>query len=423
MLNKQQLEAFNHLKKDKNILITGPAGTGKSKIIESFFKYAKNDIKYYQKGSIVKTSTTGSSAFLIGGYTLHSYLGIGLGKSDVKTMVSNIRKNKTIRERWINLKTLIIDEISMLSAELFDKLEEIARIIRKNQMFVFGGIQIVMVGDFCQLPIINSDKFCFESEKWNDVVEKVIYLKDIIRQNDPVYQKCLNEIRMGECSIETVEVLTSRLNKKPIDPNIIPTLLYSRKIDVDRINDENLKKLLENNKVYKYKAKYSFEGNVRKNVKEMYMDKIDKNCPAEKVLKLCKGAQVMITCNNSEIGVVNGSRGVLIGFSDEDPIIKLIDGREVIIEKHTWSMDISDDKIIKKIQYPLKLAYAITIHKSQGMTLDCVETDIGKSIFEYGQVYVVLSRVKNLDGLLLKNFAKNKIKVHPKVKEFYSNLN
>lgn len=423
MLNKIQQQAMNHLQNGKNVLITGPAGSGKSKVINDFYNLSKKNMKYNEPGSIVKTSTTGSSALLIGGYTLHSYLGIGLGKSDIPALVSNIRKNKTIRARWTRLKTLIIDEVSMLSEELFDKLEEIGKIIRKNYIHSFGGIQIVLVGDFCQLPIINSKKFCFESEKWNEVVEEVVYFKEIIRQNDPVYQKCLNEIRMGECSIETIEILSSRMNAEIKNDKIEPTMLYSRKADVERINTENFNKLIKDeNDIMTYKATYMTEGKMTKASVNTYIEKLEKSCPAESVLKLCVGAQVMIIANNSEDKVVNGSRGIIIGFDASDPIIKLVDGRELTIEKHTWSMDISDDKVIKKIQYPLKLAYAITIHKSQGMTLDCVETDIGSSIFEYGQVYVVLSRVKSLDGLRLKNFSSKKIKIHPKVKKFYNEL-
>jgi ATP-dependent DNA helicase PIF1 len=419
-LNKIQQEAMDCLENGMNVLITGPAGSGKSKVIEDFYNSSIKNMKYYQKGSIVKTSTTGSSALLIGGFTLHSYLGIGLGKADVSTLISNIRKNKTIRERWTRLKTLIIDEVSMLSAELLDKLDDIGKTIRKDYMHIFGGIQIVLVGDFCQLPIIGSTKFCFESERWNDIVEHVIYFKEIIRQNDPVYQKCLNEIRMGECSIETIEILASRMNAKTGGKDVEPTMLYSRKADVERINTENFDKLIEDGKEVKtYKATYMTEGKMTKANVETYMEKLDKSCPAENNLKLCIGAQVMIIANNSEEKVVNGSRGVISGFDGEQPIIKLIDGREINIEKHTWSMEVSDNKIIKKIQYPIKLAYAITIHKSQGMTLDCVETDIGNSVFEYGQVYVVLSRVKSLDGLSLKKFSSKKIKIHPKVKEFY----
>jgi ATP-dependent DNA helicase PIF1 len=424
MLNKIQLEAFDCMNNNKNVLITGPAGSGKSKVIEDFFESTKKNFKYYQTGSIVKTSTTGSSALLIGGYTLHSYLGIGLGNGNISTMVSNIRKNKTIRERWVNLKTLIIDEVSMLSAELFDKLEEISRIIRRNHK-IFGGIQLVLVGDFCQLPIINSSRFCFESDKWNDVIEEVVYFKEIIRQKDPTYQKCLNEIRMGQCGIETLELLCSRLNKQ-IDKNgVVPTILYSRKVDVEKINKKNFDKLImKGHKVVKYNATYRTEGKITKSSVQKYIEKLEKSCPAESELRLCVDAQVMIVANNSENNVVNGSRGIIKGFDeDQNPIVKLIDNREIVVERNTWSMDISDNKIIKKIQYPLKLAYAITIHKSQGMTLDYVETDIGDSIFEYGQVYVVLSRIKSLDGLILKKFNSRKIKIHPKVKEFYNKLN
>ena len=423
MLNKLQLEAIDCLNNNMNVLITGTAGSGKSKVIEDFYKSTKKNIKYHQKGSIVKTSTTGSSALLIGGYTLHSYLGLGLGKSDVKTMVSNIRKKKAIRDRWIHLKTLIIDEVSMLSAELFDKLDQIGQIIRKNQMHAFGGIQMVLVGDFCQLPIIGSNKFCFESDNWDDVIEKVIYFKEIIRQNDPLYQKCLNEIRMGKCSIESIETLTNRIDAEFENKDVIPTMLYSRKMDVEKINRENFNKLIDAGGEKKsYKATYKAEGKMTKSAIQQYIDKMESSCPAESVLELCIDAQVMIISNNSEMGVVNGSRGVIVGFDDEDPIVKLINGKEVIIERTTWSMDITDEKVIKKIQYPLKLAYAITIHKSQGMTLDCVETDIGDSIFEYGQVYVVLSRVKSLEGLRLKKFSSKKIKIHPKVKKFYKTL-
>lgn len=431
-LNYEQNRVLVNFKMNKNILVTGPAGTGKSFLINQLKKSAKIINK-----KIAVTAMTGCAAWNIKGKTLHSWSGIGIGDKPVENLIKTIKKKSRLREKWINTDVLIIDEISMLTKDLFEKLNEIAKIIRLNQR-PFGGLQIILLGDFYQLPPIdinNKVSFCFESPIWDLCIHEKIILKDIIRQIDPKLQKCLNEIREGKCSDETETIFLNCLDKKipSSKEDIIPTKIFSMKTKIKEINDRELNSL--NNEIIEFnletktelkKKDYIISDNTHI---DYYSNNIDKNANYEKNLQLAIGAQVMLLVNlDTDNGLINGSRGIVIDFRKIDekdikkyPVVKFLDGQEQIINPYTWEFDENDFKMTKK-QIPLQLAWAITIHKIQGSTLNFAIIDAGSSIFEYGQSYVALSRVTSLEGLYLLSFSKKKIKAHPKVIEFYKKL-
>ena len=412
-LNNEQEIAYNFIKSGLNIFITGGGGVGKSALLNYYIKLNKTN-----KYSIGVTSTTGTSAILINGTTIHSYLGIGTGKKDVETICDKINNNRFIKRRWLKLKTLIIDEISMLSANFFDKLEEIARKVRNNNK-PFGGIQLILSGDFCQLSPVNSSDFCFESNSWCYCIDKIVYLTKIIRQDNIIFRDCLSNIRLGLINDKIKLLLNSRINAElNNDYGIEPTKLFSKNVIVDSTNTSQLKKLCQKNKIYNYKLTTDFDPVIK--------NKYIKIVPALENLQLCKGCQVMLTYNlDLNNHLVNGSRGVVTGFSIKDgnsiPKVKFLNGIEIDIDFYTWKIE-EEGKVIGIInQIPLKLGYAFSIHKAQGCSLDYAILDLS-DLFDYGMAYVALSRVRNLEGLSILSINWNKIKANPKAIQFYNNL-
>ena len=358
-LSNKQKQAYNLIKNGYSIFLTGAGGCGKTSIIKLFYTEFKN------RKNIGITSTTGTSSILIGGSTIHSYLGIGLGTSDVETIYMNIKNRSIILNRWIDLDVLIIDEISMLSPHLFDKLEHLARVIRKNDL-PFGGIQLIITGDFLQLPCVNSSKFCFQSKSWGNCIKNIVYLNENFRQDDPKFQKCLGEVRIGELSKDSIQILKSRENiKLENELGILPTKIYALNRDVDTENQIEINKLFKkNNDLEFYEYQMSYEIIAKKGFKGNVEEKIIKNCSAPAVLELCVGAQVMLLWNmDLEAKLANGSRGVVIKFIDDLPLVRFLTGEERIIDNHTWKIQENGVDIVSITQIPLKIAYAISIHK------------------------------------------------------------
>lgn len=411
LVGKQKI-AYDLMKSGKNVFITGPGGSGKSFLISKFMKD-----NLFKKIGI--TSTTGTSAILIGGSTIHSFAGIGLGTKSVVALVTGIRRRPFVLKRWKELDTLIIDEVSMLTPELFDKLNEIAKITRRCDE-PFGGLQLILTGDFLQLPCVNSDDFCFNSQAWKECVDNEVYLDKIIRQTDPLFQKCLCNIRLGIVTDEDKKLLNSRVGATIENTDIKPTQFYSTNAQVNRVNNMELDILAEEGVEFlSYQMKTEVM-NVR--TPQFVIDKCIKNCIAEPNLDLCVGAQVMLNFNvNTAEKLVNGSRGVIIRFEDDMPVVKFMDGREICISYNVWDIEEGGNFIMNIKQIPLRVAYAITIHKSQGMSVDCMKLDLS-NIFENGQAYVALSRVRNIEGLVIDKIAYNKIKAHPRALEYYKNL-
>jgi ATP-dependent DNA helicase PIF1 len=399
----------------KNLFVTGMAGTGKSFLI----KEIKKQLEVKGK-KVAVTSLTGMSALLIGdkAKTIHSWSGIGIGNRPVIDYFSFIRKcQPKVREAWRTTNTLIIDEISMMSDELFEKISELGKLLRFNNEKPFGGIQVICLGDFYQLPPINTS-FVFESPMWNETLDYAIQLEKIYRQEDPVFQKMLNEIRIGIVSDETDAILKTRLNLDFSNEVIQPTKIFTRKEMVDEENRKGLEKI----DAESYTFKSVIKGKVNSDAIRTALKKMDNSAPYVDELVLKIGAQVMLIVNlDTESGLVNGKLGIVKHI---DPKFVMVQFKghnyDTQIEYNSWILENYEN--VSKNQIPLVLAYAITIHKSQGATLDCAYIDIGRSVFEYGQAYVALSRVKSLESLYLHDYYRGAIRAHPKVKEYYEQL-
>ena len=413
-LNEEQEAVMNEIDKKHNVFITGPGGTGKSFLIKHIKRYLEEKSKV-----VAVTSLTGMASLLIGegARTIHSWSGIGIGNRSVDDYFNFIRvKNKKAREAWRRTDVLIIDEISMMSDELFEKLDMLGKLLRWDNSKPFGGIQILCFGDFYQLPPINT-KFVFESPLWNQTLDSVVSLDTIYRQKDPSFQKMLNEVRSGEVSDETDELLKSRLNLDYSSEEIQPTKIFSRRDMVDKINSEGLNKIEGESKLYKIVTK----GKVHNDSIKKALERMDDSAQYEKELVLKVGAQVMLIANvNQELGLVNGRLGIVTDMNALWVTVRFKCGYETKIDTHEWKLE--DNENISRCQIPLILAYAITIHKCQGSTLDSAFIDIGSSIFEYGQAYVALSRVKSIDALYLNSYSRKVIRAHPKVIEYYESL-
>ena len=438
-LSREQQIAFDKYIQGENIFITGPGGSGKSELIRKINNHAFEHFK-----TIQVTALTGCAAVLLNckAKTLHSWSGIGLGSGSIEDLIKKVKSNKFSKALWKNTNTLVVDEVSMLSLKLFDTLNIIGKIIRGNNK-AFGGIQVVFSGDFFQLPPVgdkgepDTQRFCFESEEWNNVFHPScqIQLKKIFRQTDETYSSILNQIREGKIKKKSCELLSQYVGRKP-DANLVaePTKLFPTRQKVDGINSGKMALLTTEEREFKIKYLKDVEmtkidranrANFSEKDIQVELDFIANNLICEKDIKVKIGAQVMCVVNipsDTGLDICNGSQGVITGFCETTgcPRVKFNCGGEMVMTRNVWA----SDKIpgIGVAQIPLILAWALTIHKSQGATLDAAEIDVGSGIFECGQTYVALSRVKSLEGLYLTSFDVQKIKINKKVKEFYEML-
>ena len=444
-LSVEQQIAFDKYIQGKNIFITGPGGTGKSALIKKIQTDANK-----KRLNIQVCALTGCAAVLIGckAKTIHSWAGFGLGNGSIGINVKKVLMNKYKQKLWKNVDILVIDEVSMMSQKIFEMLDEIGKTVRDN-VRPFGGIQVIFLGDFYQLPPVgNKDeietvRFCFESPLWNKTFtnDNTVQLKKIFRQTDEVYTKILNQIREGRIKKSSNELLLSLVGKKPDEGSIIqPTKLFPVRSKVDAINEGKMKEL----DAPEFEFKIRMLKNLPTAEKEKELEK-EKGHPIPKftpeqidaelnnihnsimcndVVKLKVGAQVMCVVNiELPTGgmICNGSQGIVVNFSEQGlPIVKYRNGHEMTMAYHVWE---SENIIGAGVsQIPLILAWAITIHKSQGATMDAAEIDVGSGVFECGQTYVALSRVKSLEGLYLSSFDVTKIFINKKVRDFYDNL-
>jgi ATP-dependent DNA helicase PIF1 len=428
-LTDEQRKAYKAVVDGKSIFLTGPGGTGKSFLLKTLYETIPETTGKH----IAITAMTGCAALLIGRFakTLHSWAGIGLGRDPPSTLAASIRKSGKVLRRWLGTDILVIDEVSMLTPELLEKLDQVARTLRRSPE-PMGGLQLVFVGDFYQLPPVNKEsgketQFVFESPLWKQIVQETIKLTKILRQDDPVFQEILNEVREGNVSEKSINILLSRKDNSWRQREIRPSLLYTKRAYVDMINQSNLKALTGKRQTYKAETIFSpiqaTLGFTESTPEVKFaIGKMDKESVYMPELELAVGAQVMLLSNlNHEAGLVNGSRGVVVGFDEDNlPLVQFNKGTPIPIAHSKWECE--DLEGVSRKQIPLKLAYAITIHKAQGATLDCALIDIGTNTFEYGQAYVALSRVKNLQSLYIWDLEPMAFKTHPKVKEFYQYL-
>ncbi len=405
-LSQDQIDVLKAFRDKRNVLLTGPAGTGKSVTLQALVEEAKaKNIAYGI------TATTGAASVLIGGRTLHSFLGIGLATKDPTYLAEWIQIRYPAKaERLKTLVFLIIDEVSMMSDELFDYISAFLKALRNNNK-PFGGVQLLLSGDFAQLKSVKGG-YAFASKEWDRCNFKVVMLTKIFRQHcDTAFAEMLQRLRVGKCSKEDYATLKTRLGAT-LSKHIQPTRLYSLNADVERINKAAFEKLLKTEKAVTFATQF------KENREECKRWAVTSGIPES--ITLCNNAQVVVTCNvNPDEGVINGSRGRIVQLDAVQVVLELVDGKCVTIGYHELSQNLDDGKSLSARFMPLKLAYALSIHKSQGMTLDCVEIDLGDSIFEYGQAYVALSRARTLDSVRIVRLSKRAFRTHPLVLKFY----
>jgi len=401
----------------RNVLLSGAAGTGKSYVVQLIFSFLQ-----FHQITVGKTALTGVAAFNIGGQTLHSFAGLGLAQEDVKTLIQLVGQKKKALGRILACQVLIIDEVSMMKADLMNKLDAVFRYYRYNN-HPFGGVQLLLVGDWLQLaPVWKGDEakdFCFNSDAWKAANIHTIELKEIMRQvHDPRFAEALNKIRVGDTS--GLDLIRTRVGAKFDKSDIEPVRIFCKNVDVDRLNALKLGALPGEMKTYRAKD----------HGETYHTEHFNKNCPAPETLNLKVGAQVMLLWNVSD-SLVNGSLGVVRSFTTKGPLVEFEEG-SLLVEEATWSITEQEAKkgekgafkykvVATRHQIPLKLAWAQTVHKCQGMTLDRAIVDVGEA-FTHGMVYVALSRVRNLESLSVVDFHDSRVQVNKECLDFYRSI-
>jgi len=406
-----QKTALEILKRGHNVFLTGPAGSGKTYLLNLFIKHSKNEGKV-----VAVTASTGIAATHMNGRTVHSWSGMGIRETITEADLKRMANNSKTKGRIKRAEALIIDEISMLNSLQLDNVDKICRRF-KEPFLPFGGLQIILCGDFFQLPPVNRDnraeiKFAYHSEAWRGMDLKICYLDEQHRQNDNLMIGALNDIRGRKVTEKTRELILSRENKT-IEGFVKPTKLFTHNIDADAVNNAELEKI--NYKPVAYL--------MRSGGNKQLVEYLKKGCLAPERLVLKKGAQVMFVRNNFDKGYVNGTLGTVIGFNRESkmPIVKTTRGKEIQTAPETWKVEDYDKTLAEITQLPLRLAWAITVHKSQGMSLDAAEIDLRKS-FEYGMGYVALSRVRTLSGISLLGMNEIALEINPEIFELDKKL-
>jgi len=425
-LSSEQQTAFDLYKSGQNVFISGPGGAGKSRLIQVIEEHARESGRKYQV-----TATTGVAATNLeikGAKTINSWSGIGVPKGDLNDTLSRVVTNKYKRKPWRETELLILDEVSMLPMNIFELLDDIGRAIRKRAEVPFGGIQLIFSGDFYQLPPIGQGVlFCFESDRWKECFEHQLMFSTIFRQTDSVFKNVLNQVREGRLNKEGFQLLNGRVGLA-IPEGITCTKIMPTRFAVDRINAAELAKLT--GKEYTYGVKRTpFElltiskadkDKVRwmtESQREFEFNEMSRNLLCDGKTTFKQGCHVMCIANMEEL--CNGSQGIITDFTKAGfPIVRFNNGIERTMGYYNRKSEAIPD--VSVMYMPLIPSWAITIHKSQGITLEYGEIDAGSGIFEMGQTYVALSRMKSLEGLYLSEFNAEKIKCHPKVKEYYS---
>jgi ATP-dependent DNA helicase PIF1 len=404
-----QEQAFKIMKTGVNVYLTGSAGSGKTYLLNKYISYLKeHDI------SVAITASTGIASTHMNGMTIHGWSGIGIKEIMGEKELEQLEEKKYLWKRFEKARVLIIDEISMLHGYQLEMVEKVCRRFKRNEK-PFGGLQVILSGDFFQLPPVSKmnqeNKMVYESFAWQKLNPAICYISEQHRQEDDILLEILNTIRYNNIEDKHYTYLNQRIGAS-LGDDIKATKLYTHNINVDDENFNELAKIDGQEKVYEMIS----------SGKDILVEILKKGCLAHERLCLKIGAEIMCLKNNFEEGYVNGSRGKVVEFNiDGAPIIELYNGKKIKVKPEIWAIE-EDGKIKASIsQLPLRLAWAITIHKSQGMSLDNAEIDLSNS-FAYGMGYVALSRVRTLSGIKLIGFNKESFKVDPKVLVFDEQL-
>lgn len=394
-----QEEALNILKFGHNVYLTGPAGSGKTHILNQYIDYLRDrDIQ------VAVTASTGIAGTHIGGQTIHSWSGIGVRNHLSPYDLDQLEQKRGLYKQYENTKVLIIDEISMLSADQLDMVDQIARHMCRDER-PFGGMQVVFSGDFFQLPPVsryNEEVYAFDSNVWRAAPPIVCYLESQYRQTDPKLYSVLEYIRSGDGEA-AADILKSRINTEG-DSRSEAVKLFTHNVDVDKINEEELDRLSGEEHIFKMTSKGA----------KSAVASLQKGCLALEELRLKIDAKVMFVKNDPRGAYVNGTLGTVVGMKGGYPQVRTSDGRLITAEPVSWQTAPESSRHAEINQIPLRLAWAITIHKSQGMTIDAAEIDLSKT-FVAGQGYVALSRVRSLDGLFLQGINSKALEVDERV--------
>jgi ATP-dependent DNA helicase PIF1 len=393
-----------------NVFLTGAPGAGKTYVLNQFVKLAEQAGK-----KVAVTASTGIAATHIGGTTIHSWSGIGIRSSLDKRELDRLAGIDKLVKRYNAADILVIDEVSMLDGARLDTINQLAKLFRRGTE-PFGGLQVILVGDLFQLPPVNRDSgqldFAHTSSAWQELNPQICYITEQHRQSgtDGLLE-LLDAMRSGDLQDFHETLLTDRMSLSPPASEPV-TRLYAHNVDVDTINQRHLEALAGKTELYQAESK----GRAAK------VEQLQKGILAPEVLELKVGAEVMFIANDFSKGFVNGSRGRVVGFKDGWPLVKLAGSQRIIIvEPHGWTLSEDQKKLAEVTQLPLRLAWAITIHKSQGMSLDAAEIDLSKT-FTPGMGYVGLSRVRSLDGIYLRGINAMALTLHPDIYEYDKQL-
>ncbi len=407
-----QKEALDILKMGHNVYLTGAAGSGKTHLLNDYIEYLKShDV------DVGVTASTGIASTHLGGTTIHAWSGIGVRDRISEHELEGMEEKSYLWKRFERARVLIIDEISMLHHFRLDLVDRVLRFFKRNE-HPFGGLQVILCGDFFQLPPVSRQgeipaQFIYKALAWEALDLKVCYLHEQFRQREDGLLSILNAIRKNDIDDGVMEQLRSRYNKEPSVKlkDIRPTKLYTHNINVDEINHHHLGELLGKSHTY----------TMTERGKGPLLEVLKKSCLAGEKIVLKTGAQVMFIKNNFDAGYVNGTLGKVVAFDHLGPIVETLSGKHITVANESWRVE-EEGKVKAEIsQIPLRLAWAITVHKSQGMSLDAVEVDLSKS-FERGMGYVALSRVRTIDGLKLLGLNNMALQVHPEILEFDQEL-
>ncbi len=398
--------ALSIMKMGQNVFLTGEPGAGKTFVINAYVNYLR---KHGINPAI--TASTGIAATHIGGMTIHSWSGIGIYESLQDHDIRRVTAKPKILKRIEKCQVLIIDEISMLSAKTLDMVDLVCRKVKGNDL-PFGGIQIIVSGDFFQLPPINKygtspeqlKQFAFLGNAWKEAQFEICYLSEQYRQDDSNFLDVLTAIRSGNLEDHHIEHIQARIKDPAAIPSAIPRL-FTHNAEVDKINNERLQKLPGDAKQFLMNEYGSAK----------YLETLKNGCLSPEKLLLKVGATVMFTKNSQTEKFANGMLGIVREFDATGyPVVELRTNKKISVYPMEWALEIDGKVKARVLQLPLRLAWAITIHKSQGMSMDAAAMDL-TNVFEYGQGYVALSRVRRLSGLHLFGISPKAFQIHPEV--------